>query len=607
MSLLITSNTALPSQGGIKVGGLNTPSSYVNNLNGALRIPPNSEIAVQSIKLSKTGNIIAQQGGLTFGFYFGRDFDPSVQSDYFDMTSFMTQDTVGEPFDSLNVKELATDTTKTFNRILWHPNLLENTSSVINPGASCTVNRNASNEFIGFQFRTTNCSSGKNVNTNLPTAFIGTTFGSTVEPTVIGNIITNPAPGVDPLSFIGTTYPLSLAGGEFNCSLENSSVSEWSVGLSRCSRTTDYRGDPADLTTPSYFNGNGFEFYDYVARQVTEGASKIIRLFHCIGNGGADVEMVEINYGTPLDGIAETIVAVKWGVNGEQVSCKLTKANGSVLTLCDGTSGTSASNAKPVNMMCRFLYPKVTLAPTKSMKIDTFSGVDLKDFVYGDAEVGSVSSDGWLFKDFWAYLQNSGQESSVGENFENENVNNRENGFAVQTGLNGVGQVDYALAGVNLVFEETYGLDDDTDEAIGYFYSQGINSAKTYGFDNQPVALPAAPVTTIPWVWSSSTVPVLKNTNSLFVRLKNMTFDSANFSTSNMSKILYHIPAFSNNGESTGSLFFEPSERVYLKLNNAYEINMTTIEVDIVNSNETISQDLLGKTVVVFHIKDSKF
>ena len=148
-----------------------------------------------------------------------------------------------------------------------------------------------------------------------------------------------------------------------------------------------------------------------------------------------------------------------------------------------------------------------------------------------------------------------------------------------------------------------WGEADDGD-LLGYKYSRGINSGITYGFDNNPVALPAA--LTIPWVWTSSTIPVLKNTNSLFVRLKNMTFDSANFSTSNMSKILYHIPAFSNNGESTGSLFFEPSERVYLKLNNPYEINMTTIEVDIVNSNETISQDLLGKTVVVFHIKDSK-
>ena len=565
MSLLITSNTALASEGGdLNVGGLNTPSSYVNNLNGALTIPPNSEIAVQSVKLSKTGNITAQEGGLTFGFYFGRDFDPALQNDFYEQTSIMTKDTVGEPFESLNINELATKTKNTFNRILWHPNLLENASTNINPGASCLVKRNASNDFIGFEFKATNCSSGTNDDTNIPTgpgSFINTTFGSTVEPTVIGNIVTNPAPGTAPQSFIGKTYPLSLAGGEFNCSLQNSSTSEWSVGLSRCSRTTDFAGDPADLTSPSYFAGTGFAFYDYVARQSTENGSKIIRLYHAIGDGDQETFMQEINYGTPLDGVAETIVAVKWEVKGEQVSCNLTKANGSVLNLIDGT-GVSASNAKPINMMCRFLYPKVTLEATKFVSIDKFSGVDLKDFNYGDASVGATSSDDWLFQDFWAYLQNVGEEPSVGLDYESENNHNQVGGFGDQTGLVS-GQVGYALGGINLIFEETWGEADDGDD-LGYKFSRGINSGITYGFDNQPVALPAA--LTFPLVWTSST----------------------------------------NNGESTGSLFFEASPMVYLKLNNSHEINMTTIEVDIVNSNETISQDLLGKSVVVFHIKESK-
>lgn len=603
MSLLITSNTALASEGVYSDTGLNTPASYVNNLNGALSIPPNSEIAVQSIKLSKTGNITAQEGGLTFGFYFGRDFDPTITSDFYDQPSFMTSGDVSEPFFSLNVEELATETGKTFNRMLWHPNLLENSSNTINSGAVCSVKRNASNDFLGFQFKLTNASSGTNDITNLPTAFINTDFGSTVEPTVIGNIVTNPLPDTGSHAFIGTTFPLSLAGGEFNCSLQNSSQSEWSVGLSRCSRTTNYKGEPADLTTPSYFADDGEQFYDYVARQVTEGASKLIRLFHCIGDGSDEVAMEEINYGTPIDGVSASVIAVKWEVDGEEVSCKLTKSNGSVLTLIDGT-GTSASNAKPVNMMCRFLYPKVTLEPGKSVIINTFSGVDLKDFVYGDATSTFGNPEDWLYKDYWAYLQNSDQESSVGFNFETENEHNAAGGFANQTGLNGVGQVGYALGGIVLVFEETYGLDATTGDQIGYINSRGINSANTYGFDNNPIAIPAA--LAFPLVWTSSSVPVLKNTNSLFVRLKNMTFESANFSTSNMSKILYHIPAFSNNGESVGSLFFEPSERVYLKLKNAYEINMTTIEVDIVNSNETISKDLLGKTVVVFHVRDAK-
>ena len=82
MSLLITSNTALASEGSNSIG-LNTPSSYVNNLNGVLTIPPNSEIAVQSVKINKTGNITIPEGGLNFGFYFGRGFNYDTSNDYF--------------------------------------------------------------------------------------------------------------------------------------------------------------------------------------------------------------------------------------------------------------------------------------------------------------------------------------------------------------------------------------------------------------------------------------------------------------------------------------------------------------------------------------------
>ena len=615
MSLIITSNTALADEASTSVG-LNAPSSYVNNLQGALRIPENAEIAVQSVKLSKTGNLTIPASGLAFGFYFGRNFDKEEDLDINKSTSLMVPEFVGPPGEILNVEQIANQSSKTFNKVLWHPNLLENASATINPGASCIIKRNASNDFVGFEFGATNSSSGKNQATNKPTTFINTEFGSAVVPTFIGTTLTNPATSTTSQSFIGTTFPLSLAGGSFNCSLGNSSLLEWSVGLSRCSRTTNYLGNQEDLTTPSKFEGfGGFEFYDYVVRQEEVGASKLIKLYHCIADDDDDkLIMAEINYGTRLDGIAEAITKVSWEVNGERVSCKLTKLNGSVLTLIDGTSATSASNAKPVNMMTRFLFPKVSLEPDKNVVIEGFTGVNIKDFVYGDATATATSPDDWLYQDYYSYLRNNGTTaiapggSEIADQYELYNVNNIVGGFADQIGLSG-GLINYPLGGIQLCFEDNYGLALDEDDPpemkeIGFVLSGNLNSAEVYGFEGN--GTPNPPALTTPLLWTSSDIPVLKNTNSLFIRLKNMTFDSANFSVANMSKILYHIPAFSNNGESTGSLFFEPSERVYLKLNNPREFEMTTIEVDIVNSNETISRDLLGKTVVVFHIRQSK-
>ena len=69
---------------------------------------------------------------------------------------------------------------------------------------------------------------------------------------------------------------------------------------------------------------------------------------------------------------------------------------------------------------------------------------------------------------------------------------------------------------------------------------------------------------------------------------------------------MYHLPAFSNTGLSTGSLFFEPTERTYLKLNNTVEEFISTIEVDFVYSDETLATDLAGKSVVMFHIREAR-
>ena len=603
MSLLITSNTALSSEGSNSIG-LNIPSSYVNNLNGVLTIPPNSEIAVQSVKINKTGNITIPEGGLNFGFYFGRGFNYDTSNDYYKQTSFMTPISVGEDNESLSVEQLASKSAIALNKILWHPNLLENASTGRNAGASCIVQRNASLDLVGFKFTVTNSASTQN-ESNLPGTWRAADFSGGGF-NKIGNELSADATNDSPINIIGESFPLSLAEGEFNCSLGNSSTSEWSVGLSRCLR-------PDFGYEPSYFNNRGGDdYFDYVVKQVEEGANHNIRLYHavsCGATGDLCTEMVEINYGAVLDGIVETISNVTWKIEAEQVICKLIKADASVITLCTGTSATSASNAKPVNMMCRTLYPKVTLEPDKNVKITGYTGVNVKDFIYGDVAVGGTINAGpYLYKDYWAYLENTDQIADIALDFELGNVNNgfptNTEGFTGQTGTTlSTGKINYPTDGILLGFGVYKGT-TDTGEGTGFKFSSTLNSARVFGFSERNIA----PTTTVlnPLSWISSEIPIIKNTNSLFVRLKNMTFDSANFSTSNMSKILYHIPAFSNNGESTGSLFFEPSERVYLKLNNPYEINMTTIEVDIVNSNETISQDLLGKSVVVFHIKDSK-
>ena len=143
---------------------------------------------------------------------------------------------------------------------------------------------------------------------------------------------------------------------------------------------------------------------------------------------------------------------------------------------------------------------------------------------------------------------------------------------------------------------------------VRYINTASCNSQFLMGFPNR--SLVNTPNTTggsspFTLTYESDESPELKGTNSLFVRLKNMTFNSVNLAKGSNSKILYHVPAFSNTGTRTGALFFEPNERVYLKLNNTEDLFLSTIEVDMVYADETLATDLVGKTTVLFHIRDA--
>ena len=92
--------------------------------------------------------------------------------------------------------------------------------------------------------------------------------------------------------------------------------------------------------------------------------------------------------------------------------------------------------------------------------------------------------------------------------------------------------------------------------------------------------------------------------SSLFVRVNSTSQISFNAGKTGISKIMYHIPQFSNTGDSVGSLFFEPAEKTYLSLNNPNEIILNDIRVDIVDKNEIYANELTGSSVVCFHIKD---
>ena len=161
MSLLITSNTP-KNDFATEVKGLNRPYSYTNYLNNTTKIPANSKIAVESLKMNKSGNISINRG-TQFAIYFGEEIDEN--EDNTDVLSLSAPTFILENQENNftgNVDNIASKIQVAGNRALWHPNLCATTNGS-NPGFVCEALRNASNlEFDGFKFKMTNIDESQN-------------------------------------------------------------------------------------------------------------------------------------------------------------------------------------------------------------------------------------------------------------------------------------------------------------------------------------------------------------------------------------------------------------------------------------------------------------
>ena len=94
--------------------------------------------------------------------------------------------------------------------------------------------------------------------------------------------------------------------------------------------------------------------------------------------------------------------------------------------------------------------------------------------------------------------------------------------------------------------------------------------------------------------------------HSAFVRISNMPIQSYNGGKQSVSKILYHLPRFTNDGREFGDLFFAPGEKTYVSLHNPSSHILNNIEIQIVDVNEKPVTDISGNTIIVLHVRPKK-
>jgi hypothetical protein len=610
MSLVITSNEI--SGTNIKAGQFQSAFSWSNHLNQPLVIKANSEVAVQSLKVNKDGTITINPSTIFYLYWGVKLADGSVSLD--NTTSAIHVSDLGiSGVEEVSVEELATRITTGLNRALPTPE----TYGL----AECEVIRNASGtDFQGFSFKFSSRTNGSALN-NIPQTwnsiyqkYFGTGVGLTFNSA--SNTLTPIAKYVDRdgKAFynmaIGEDTPLALNGGEYIVDLTNATGGAWAVGLRRC---VGVKGDTYPDIYDYTISDSGYDqhYADYVVYAEQDliggvGQNFKIRVYQSgydsnraispdepitlksvdYISGAGDFNAV-YNWSTN----ASAFTKIKFVVNNELIKVSMLDGEGGVSVLIADT-GAKDTRFNPVRDTCRNLYPMLFCAPNSGnnnyLKIDKWSGRDIVNFNYSDPS-----------NDWWAYLTQNDLE--------------RRDAIPVETRpfLDSATATTHTYKGVNAsgVFVDYNFVMILRQDTNLYKDSSRANADTLFGFprvvvlDNATKSGTNLEVST----YISNTAPLMKSTSSIFVRLKNLPVKSYNGARNGRSQIIYSVPRFSTGtDQSVGALFYESPEKTYVSLDNLNDINLNTIDIDIVNSDETLAQDLLGKSVCVLHFREKK-
>jgi len=602
MSLVLCSNQFLENS-----GDFHSAYSFHNHLSDTLTIPANSEIAVQSVKINKNGTLSINRSTV-FYLWFNQPLVAGTTE--LDRTTGYIREVrphfnVGDD----NVLEVTPE--ELAQRLQIGIN-----NSALNPesnGLNLVDTKIDASGFQGFEFQFKQTSAkGTNISASLTSADFNLVY---LEDEVAGTGFTwdqgnkrltaiKSGVGIDKLYNSAVIQkPISLVEGVLRVGLGNANQSSWNVGLAR--------GDPTDTLSPLYYLQNisneiwrSFDFYDFVVQAgqngIGSGSNRYIRIYHAVKEPTANgVTMKEIKYyeivGNPFNdptiianrgynwsANASGIDSVEIVVDNEQLTVNLYAGATKYTALTYDAGADKDKNFKPVSDTCRSLYGKFHLSSNVAGKY-----LELTDY---RGHINQSYSD--PNEDFFSKLVLEGQELSIGLEIDSRFMNDMSDADR------------YTPLGVS-GSETLAGFDNRliVSPSSLYYPSDLSNTALLFGFPNQDVISPTSTSGTIN-IFTSTDTPPMKSNTSLFVRLNGLGFNSYNAGTGSISKILYSLPRFTNSGDSSGNgLFFEPSERLYLPLNNPAPLTLNEFSIDFVNENETLATDLSGKSNVMLHIR----
>jgi len=599
MSLIVTSSSKDPTNITSQGVGIQSPFSYQNTFRSPLNIKPNSEVAVQSVRCNRQGYSFNHDAYLCI--YWGKELpdNESITADHVTNQPLYVKIEAGSyTFEEFR-DELQTSLSNTLKKA--YPNII-----------GVTVTLDSDNTFFTF---TLTQIGGHTSNVPADDKWIKVISDNTRDEDgneLLSDLVDSGAVSASGQEItasasdayaINTTYPLSLCKGEFHVDPTNASNGGWKIGLTRNlydpqSGNGTYTLNPRGFSPVNSDEGADGEddFFDFVVSW-TPGTD--MKILHYICDEGNQGSMVQLSPKTPITNaslVAGAYDRIIFKFVNETITLSVRASAGGSLTEVIGQGTATGANKlfKPTGLTTQALYPKIFIKnKNDKVKIEEYDGINSVDNPFNFYEnklFGLPDSEqaGELVREC-----DFNKVFSLNEDAEF-------NPTYTRVGLNASDGQDYKYV---LIFAENSIYDTILS---GYLHK---NLASSLGFKanvNKQSVISDASSTLLKTVLKSVQAPKQLGTGSLFIRVNNLPFNSLNGATEGISQILYACPRFDTNGNTTGGLYYEPAERVYVKLNNPDGYILSDISIDLVDINERIAEDLEGNTIVVLHIREGK-
>lgn len=604
--------------------GISSPSSFINHFRSPLIIEPDSEVAVESVKLNRGPTFDIDETNL-FYIYFGKE-----------LINVNACESTKEPVPvrikkgSYNVYSLAEQIESALNRAYVHPDIWGKYKVI--------VNLDGNNNFKNFKINQVS-------NTSKPASITWTgtadeimpanpltkrthfTWNSSGEFTLENTSATPINDGV----VIFPKYPLSSCSGVFEVNFINS-AGDWSIGLSRATNAALNNGFPLNYTPNLARDADSEPFYDYmvefvggyirVKQGITDGQN--------IQNGFLRMEQIDYWKNTgpdppfllPIDNAtisASSLDSVRFTLFGNALQLEIGDTDTNKWYPLVSPINASLNNTdkrysfKPTNNATESLFPKLQLYDNEDeLDITTYNGLNISGwkpttFNENNLEEPWVEGSDW----FSHQVKDNPRRVRLLDSRDCVRSYNASNTTFSYNMLNASSSPNYnfvIIAGPERklttstnpieAFTETY--------VIGFGNERVANMNNVLGFGNLSVLEQSIYGTGVSSVVMTPPSNSLFISHEAFVRVNNLTGVSYNGVKGSISKILYQIPRFDNGGNTEGNLYYAPGEKTYIELGNTERIILNQLDVDIVDRSERITGDLVGSTIVVLYIRRVK-